>query len=674
MIATWLAAGAAYVLLVCLLTWPLPLHLQTHLLGDTSGDLGVYIWNIWIFRHELLEHSRLPFSTDHVFAYTAGADFSLHNYTPLAGMLGVPLVGSIGLVATFNVILLAFIASSGLGTFALARRLGLGPAVAWAAGAIFVASPVLTAREATHFSLAGAAPLPLFLCALLRTLDSRRIRDAVLTGAMVALATYSDAYYGIYCAIMGAFVVVWRFTRWEWRGPARSLWLSRGLEGALAAIVAFMIWRALSRATAIDIGPVHVGLRTLYTPVLLLVVLGAFRAWLAWRPGLLLHDPGSHLKPLVRLGGVAFVSSLVLLLPLLVGIAMRFTDDQLPETEVLWRSSPRGVDALSYLVPNPNHPWFGARTRSWLMPDSPDAFPEFVGSFSLVALAVIALGAAWRVLPPLWAAFTAFFLLLSLGPFVHVGGVNTYAIGPWALLRYIPVIDMARSPSRFTIVATLGLSLLFGFAVRELCRRSAGLSWVAGGALTVVLALELLPFPRPVYSANVPDVYRLITALPGGETGRVLELPTGIRDGVSSLGDFSASSQYFQTTHKRPLIGGYLSRVSRSRKGEHRRTPMLRAIFALSEGRELTPDWRTAAQESRDAFLRRSCVRFVVLDKRRASDDLRTFAVDTLRLTQVHEDAAYELYIPIDPPDCDRRRRRDRGRFRDTIRWLETSQ
>ncbi len=100
--AVWSAAAAGYVLLPCILTWPLPLHLRTHLLGDPSGDLGVYVWNLWIFRHELLRHGHLPFSTDHVFAYTGGADFSLHNYTPIAGALGAPLIGALGVVGAFN--------------------------------------------------------------------------------------------------------------------------------------------------------------------------------------------------------------------------------------------------------------------------------------------------------------------------------------------------------------------------------------------------------------------------------------------------------------------------------------------------------------------------------------------------------------------------------------------
>ena len=234
---------------------------------------------------------------------------------------------------------------------------------------------------------------------------------------------------------------------------------------------------------------------------------------------------------------------------------------------------------------------------------------------------------------------------------MHVAGVNTYIVGPWAFLRYLPLIGMARAPSRFAIVAMLGMSLLAAFSIEALWRRYRVPRWV--GVLTLVtLAVELLPAPRPLYSAAIPDVYRLIVSN-GDESGRLLELPTGIRDGTSSVGNFSASSEYFQTMHRRPLVGGYLSRVSPWRKRQNDHAPMLRALFALSEGRQLSPEWIDAARRSREVFLRRSCVRFVIANKSRATSDLRAFAVDVLRLVPVYEDATYALFTIADPPACD---------------------
>jgi predicted membrane protein DUF2079 len=645
----------SFAALACGLTWPLALHLPTHLLGDPTGDTGVYVWNLWIFRHELLRHGHLPFSTDHVFSYTGGADFALHNYTPIAGILGAPLISFIGVVAAFNVVMIALIAFTGVAAFMLARQLGLGRIASWTVGAVFIASPVMTARQTAHFSLVIAAPLPLFLWALLRTFQTGRTRDAVAVGAVCAAASYADAYYGIYCALMGVFVVLWRFTRIE-RSPAspHTGVTSRAVELAILLILLVLGWRAMSGVTNVTIGGVHVRFDTLYTPVLLLVVLVATRAWLQWRPVVRFHDPDRAVPMLFRRGVVAIAVCLALMSPVLVGIALRYLDDRLPDIETFWRSSPRGVDLLAYFVPNPNHAWFGNVTGRWLLPDKPDAFPEFVGSFSLVAFVVILAAARRRVLPPFWIAFTALFASLSLGPFLYVAGVNTYVPGPWALLRYVPIIGMARSPSRFAVVAILGLCLLLGFAVEQLVRdqmhrpsRQRALRFGVAAAL----GLELLAVPRTLYSAAVPDVYRLV-ATGTDEAGNLLELPTGIRDGTSSLGDFNASSQYFQTMHRRRLIGGYLSRVSRWRRTEGLRLPVLRALLTLSEGREISDAWKQDAMRGREAFLSQSCVRFVIIDRLRATESLRSFAVETLNLTSIHRDDRYELFAPANPPSC----------------------
>ena len=54
---------------------------------------------------------------------------------------------------------------------------------------------------------------------------------------------------------------------------------------------------------------------------------------------------------------MAIGTCLVLLSPLLTGVATRYLQGRLPGTVTYWRSSPRGVDLFAYLVPNPNHPW-----------------------------------------------------------------------------------------------------------------------------------------------------------------------------------------------------------------------------------------------------------------------------------------------------------------------------
>ena len=55
------AAIASYLAVALLFWWPLPLHLADALPGPASGDTGVYVWNLWLFRHELVAHKSFPF-------------------------------------------------------------------------------------------------------------------------------------------------------------------------------------------------------------------------------------------------------------------------------------------------------------------------------------------------------------------------------------------------------------------------------------------------------------------------------------------------------------------------------------------------------------------------------------------------------------------------------------
>jgi hypothetical protein len=650
-------AALGFVVVACAVRWPLPLHLRTHLLGDPSGDTGVYVWNVWIFRHEIWRHAHLPFSTDHIFPSTGGADFSLHNYAPLAGALGALLVGVLGVVGAFNAVSIAASVLTGMTMFLLARRLGLGPVAAWMAGALFIASPAVVSRDAVHFSLTMTAALPLFLWSLLRTLDSRRATDAVLTGVAVALAAYSDAYFGVFAVLMGAFVVGWRFTTVTWStGEPRFRRLERVLDAVIAVVSALIIWRLVHGPLLMTVGPTVVRFNTFYTPALVLLVAALACAWLTWRPVPLVQPSPEGWQTWTRLGLLAVVTSLVALLPTLIGIGQRFASGRMPAEKLFWRSSPRGVDLLGYLVPNPNHPWFREHTRFLFMAPGLDAYPEYVASFSLVALLVIAIAARRESLPRMWIAFTAVFVLLSLGPFIHVGGANTSIIGPWALLRLVPGIGLVRSPGRFAIVAVLGMSLLFGYAVEILLRRRWSACGIGAAALPVVLALalaaELMPVPRQLFSAAIPPAYQMLSGRTE-ESGRLLELPTGVRDGTSSLGDFNAATLYYQTAHRRPIIGGYLSRVSAWRRRRYDDLPMLRALFRLSEGQTISSDWREQAVRSRDAFLRELCVDAVIVDKARAPVGLEPFAVEALRLEQVHADEHYAVYRILAAPPCE---------------------
>jgi hypothetical protein len=644
--ATTLAAVAAYVLLSVAFSWPLPLYLQTHVTGTIGGDTGVYVWNQWVFRHELLEGRHLPLFTSEIFALSEPANLSLHNYTIFQDIVALPLLQLFDVVTTFNIVYLLMIVLTGVGMFHLAWYVTGRPYESWLAGALFSWCPWMVARGMGHFSLVAAAPLPVFVLLLLRLEKHGRLRDALALGAIVCWAATTDPYYAVYCVMIACVFLTLRTVHVVSR-PAEPSAVPRALDALLACIAGFALSIVIRRGGwQFDAFGRHITARGLYTPMLLITVLGLLR--LAWPYRRLVWSIDRlTLVKFARVASVAAIVSAVMLSPVLYAVGVRIRDNGLESSVILWRSSTPGIDLVSLFLPNPNHMWAPQSIRDWLTP-RPDLYVENVASLPFIALGtlLIALRAGWKP-ARLWIVLTVGFALLALGPFIHIGGLNTRIPGPWAVARYLPLVRLARSPARMTIVAMLGLSMLFATALCALGDRWPRRRRLLLGVTTVVMLFELFPAPRPLYSATVPRFYERVAQAPEGT--RLLELPLGVRDGTSSVGDFTARSQFFQTAHGKPLIGGYLSRVSRRRVQEMHQDPMLDALMMLSEGGTLDSDRAERLINGGPQFLQRTRIGFVVIDTARTSLALREFALRAFRLVRVDGQAPYELYSTGSP-------------------------
>src|SRR5690606_16298626 len=251
-------------------TWPLPVHLTTRFTASPAGDTAVYVWNTWVFGHELLERHRSPFTTDSILALGGPADLSLHNYTVFADLLAIPLQPLFGIVGAFNAIFLLNFALAGLGRPLLTRPVLAAPpraaVVAWLAALLFACSPFIAARGNGHFSLAAAAPIPFFVLYVARMLTSWRLRHAALAGVAVAWAAYCDPYYAIYCAMLGTALL---------SGRACALHVDRRAQPRRGAIRTVDVLIALLAAVVVlvhvvgggslRLGSLSVSMRTLYT-------------------------------------------------------------------------------------------------------------------------------------------------------------------------------------------------------------------------------------------------------------------------------------------------------------------------------------------------------------------------------------------------------------------------
>jgi hypothetical protein len=640
--AVRLVALGGYVLLTLAFSWPLPRHLGTHLTGPIGGDTGVYVWNQWVFRHELLSEHHLPLFTREIFSLTRPANLSLHNYTIFQDVLALPLLGMLDVVTTFNVIYLLMIAITGYAAFRLAWHVTGRPCESWLAGALFSWCPYLVTRGMGHFSLVAAAPLPLFALLLLRCEEHGRVRDAVALGIAVCWAATTDPYYAVYCVMIACVFVFVQAVRIA-RDPIRRSAVPWVLDVLLACVAGFAVSLVISGGWQVSVFGRRLSAHGLYTPILLLTVLALVRAAWPYRHAALSINRAEVIR-FARAGSVAALVSAVVLSPVLYAVGIRLRDAGFESSRIMWRSSPPGVDLVSFWLPNPNHLLAPEAIRAWLTP-RPDQYLENVASIPLIALVVIAaaIRTGWRP-PRVWIAIAATFGLLALGPFVHVAGLNTQVPGPWAFARYLPLIRLARTPARLSVVAMLGTSVLFAAALTHLADRWPRQRGLLLTGVAAVMLFELLPAPRPLYSASVPAFYAQLAQDPANV--RVLELPVGVRDGTSSVGNVTARSQFFQTVHGKPLIGGYLSRVSRRRIAEVRQEPMLDALITLSEGGTLDSTREAALVDAAPQLIRRARLGYVVIDNTRTSQQLRDFAVRALRLHVVAAEGPFDLFVP----------------------------
>lgn len=264
-------------------SWPLARHFSTHLTGATTGDTGVYIWNQWVFQREILEQRQLPYFTDAIFSLTGSdADLSLHNYTIFQNLLALPLIRSLGVVATFNLVMLLARVLTAFATFLLARQVTHRTAEAWIAGLAFAWSPILVTRSTGHSSLVAAAPLAVFLLVLVANAERERWgwRQSLALALSLCWAATADAYYGIYCLLIGGLFLATRLIRVTRLtvDPIRGVRI--GLDLGIAALSALVLAIAFSGGWRFAIFEQPVSVRSLYTPVLLLTVLiGARVAW-----------------------------------------------------------------------------------------------------------------------------------------------------------------------------------------------------------------------------------------------------------------------------------------------------------------------------------------------------------------------------------------------------------
>ena len=535
-----------------LLSWPLPAQLSTHVPGvpQWAFDEATFVWNIWHFKHALIDHLRSPLHSELIW-YPLGIDLVLYTYNFYHVLAALPLALATSLPLASNVTLLASTVLSGYGTWLLASWLlakagpQRAPSIFWGAlgaGLLYAfASNRAVYTALGHYDMVTTQWIPFYTLALLRSLDPelearRRRLWAVLGGLFFALTGLAEMISALFLAIFTLLVLAVQFRRLlaRWRAALESLlWLG---------LVAFLVW----------------------APALLPIV----------------HALSSADYALSGWGDALALST----------------------------------DLLGWFTATVFHPlWGGDVVQEMRLVQQRAVNPALVGLRDIntvflgwVTLALALLGSVlfWRTVR-LWVWTSLVFGVLTLGPLLQINGRYRFDLDglettfplPFALLHFLPIVQANRAPNRNSVLLMLGLALLVGYALcwllDQLPRRAGWQRPALASLLAAALIFEHLAWPLPLSDARVPAIYAQIAAEPGEFS--LLQLPLGWRNSFGVLGPEKTLLQYYQTAHGKPMLGGNISRAPAFKMDYFARIPYFQALTEIEFGRPLDPATRAAA-------------------------------------------------------------------------------
>jgi hypothetical protein len=635
-----IALLAGYLVLATIHTYPLILHLDTHLAGQGLGDNVSFVWNVWWMR-EALASSSYDFFTNPLIEAPLGASLILHTHTALSAFLGATVLAPLSVVAAQNILLIVSLALNGMSAYLLSLVVtrARGPSIL--AGALFLVTPPITARLMGHYNLVLVWPLACACAAYVWWWRRPRVWTALVLAATAALIPYADYYYAVFFgvfAIAYAVVELWHVRIHAVRGRRST---SSTVLFALAAIAALAgIAIALSPAGNVRVGSATVSVSTPTNAWIAAWLLGLAAAVVRWQPRVRVIRRQSPPPGLIRSLGPALVVFALLLTPLIVPAWRSLSSgDYVTQTSSL-KTGPHGVDLASLVLGPPFSGITGPLVRRAYQATGIDVMESsaWIGLAPILLLVMLLRRAPLTAEIRRWLAIAAVFGIWALGPYLIVLGHNTGLLLPQALAHVIPIVNNARIPARALAVCTLAMAIVIAAALSSPLKRPIA-AWTLWTLLVLAIG-ESIGAPLPLAAIRPAGIYADVAA--SSESGAVLTVPFGVRDGFGEKGLLEHDALYGQTIHRRALAGGFLARLPRRVWSWYEETEPYRTLLALSTPGATAPPLPSC--ESILAGLRAGSISHVVLYRADASPALTSFVEDRIPVRRVGEDDERVLF------------------------------
>jgi hypothetical protein len=163
--------------------------------------------------------------------------------------------------------------------------------------------------------------------------------------------------------------------------------------------------------------------------------------------------------------------------------------------------------------------------------------------------------------------------------------INTSGLVPGIYLAYrsIPLINVFREPGRFDFAIVLAVAILaaVGFAKASEIFKDRNKKNLLFALFFVLILIEYWGSTSPVIQAHIPKAYNELASIKGNYS--VLILPALPNYTSPAPNRYPGVALYYQTAFKKPLVGGYTTRLTTNESEALIAVPLIVESNYLSE-------------------------------------------------------------------------------------------
>lgn len=494
-----------YFALSLLATFPLIFYMKSSIVGDYEGDMWKHIWGFWWIKDSILGSAVFPIKT-YLLNWPYGG--SLFFADPVDAVLSIPLQMVFGLSVSYNIMVLYNLTLGGVGAYFLSYYFIRNRATALISGCIYGYSPYVLAYSVSSgvSETLNIGYIPLFILFFIKTTEEESIKNPIIAALFLFIVSFACWYYGIFTII---FAFLWFVYRFYFHFLRESGVFRMGEKRAFS--IFFNKYKSV-----------------LFRVALVFII-----------SGILIYPPAKAFKGALE------------------------SPDNIISPERAKVRAPRNFD--EYLG---RHFYNFTRLSDLIKPGKSSALftttldklcrVSFIG-FTVLFLTILGCRRGFREKRrdiKFWTLSAIFFLILSLGPYIHFTQ-NIYIssiMSPPYMLMYnlFPAFDQIAIPFRFVLLFILSCSILSAFGADKIFERYSSQADKILFLLIVFILVEFFilspaPYPIPRSPSKIPDLYHQLGRMPGDFA--ILQFPAERGNSELLHGEYF----YYQTAHKKKI-------------------------------------------------------------------------------------------------------------------------